>query len=141
MEVKVANIQTRKNSDDSIGYRVRILMAGMPLLTRTFPTYKEAKIWAQRKEAAIREGRDFPKQDDKEKTFSDLVDRYIGKELIKKPKSYQKQSQQLAWWKKHLGKYFLCYISSSMIAELRVVCSQKSSQSEKYASNVAVAFS
>lgn len=115
----MANIQKRENSDGSTGYRVRIRMAGMPLLTKTFPTYKEAKIWAQRKEAEIREGRYFPKQDDKEKTFGNLIERYIKKELIKKPKSYQKQKNQLSWWNKHLGKYFLCHITPSMIAELR----------------------
>ena len=115
----MANIQKRINADGSIGYRVRVRISGMPMKTATFPTRNQAKVWAQKMESEIRDGRYFPKQDDKEKTFEDLVDRYINNELIKKPKSFQKQSSQLNWWKKHLGKYFLCHISPSMIASLR----------------------
>ena len=115
----MANIQKRNNGDGTIGYRVRVRIAGMPLKTATFPTRTQAKIWAQKMEADIRDGRYFPKQDDKQKTFEDLADRYIKNELVKRPKSLKKQSSQLGWWKKHLGKYFLCHISPSMIASLR----------------------
>lgn len=115
----MANIQKRNNADGTIGYRVRVRIAGMPLKTATFPTRTQAKIWAHKMENEIREGRYFTKQDDKEKTFGDLADRYINNELIKRPKSLKKQSSQLDWWKKHLGKYFLCHISPSMIANLR----------------------
>lgn len=47
----MANIQKRSNKDGSIGYRVRIRIAGMPIKTATFPTRTQAKVWAQRKEA------------------------------------------------------------------------------------------
>jgi hypothetical protein len=91
----------------------------MPDQSATFATRSQAKIWAQKMESEIRQGRYFPKQEDKERTFSDLVDRYIEKELPKKPKSLAKQRSQLLWWKKYLGSYFLCHISPSMLVELR----------------------
>lgn len=70
-------------------------------------------------ESEIRAGRYFGRQESKERTFSEFVDRYIEIELPKTPKSFNKQSKQLRWWQKHLGDYFLCHISQSMIAGLR----------------------
>jgi integrase len=91
----------------------------MPLVSKTFLAYGEAKSWAKKKEAELLESSYNPKDFGKERTFADLADRYIEKELPKKPKSVSKQTQQLLWWKKHLGKYFLCHITAPMIAEIR----------------------
>lgn len=52
-------------------------------------------------EAEIRAGRYFGKDDSKEKTFANLADRYIEKELPKNPKAYQKQKMMMSWWKSH----------------------------------------
>ncbi len=97
----------------------RVRVAGMPDKSATFSSRSQAKIWGQKMEAEIRQGRYFPKQEDKERTFGELIDRYIEKELPKTPKSLAKQSKQLLWWKKQLGSYFLCHISPSMLAGLR----------------------
>jgi integrase len=115
----MAYIEKRERADGRPVYRVRIRVAGSPDISRNHDTYKEAKRWAQKKEAEIRETRFFPKDLGKEKTFTELVDRYISKELPKKTKGVAKQTQQLQWWKKHLGKYFLCHITAGMIAEIR----------------------
>lgn len=116
----MAYIEERELADGRIVYRIRIRIAGCPDISEIYHgTYKQAKIWAQKKESEIRETRFFPKDLGKERTFADLVDRYISKELPKKPKSITKQTQQLLWWKKHLGKYFLCHITTAMIAEIR----------------------
>ena len=115
----MAYIQKRAHPNGKISYRARIRVIGMPDKSATFATRSQAKIWAQRMESEYRQGRYFPKQDDKERTFSDLIDRYIENELPKTPKSLAKQSSQLLWWNKHLGSYYLCHISPSMLAELR----------------------
>lgn len=115
----MASIQKRKKANGEFSYRVRIRIEGAPLITETYPTRKEALTFARRMEAEIRAGRYFGKEEDKEKTFSQFIDRYIEKELPKNPKGFLKQKMLLSWWKSKLGAYFLCHITPSMIAELR----------------------
>ncbi len=115
----MAYIQKRQHLNGNITYRARIRINGMPDKSATFATRTQAKTWAQKMEADIRQGRYFPKQEDKERTFGEFIDRYIEKELPKTPKSLAKQMSQLLWWKKQLGSYFLCHLSPSMLAELR----------------------
>lgn len=115
----MASIQKRKKSNGEYSYRVRIRVEGAPLKTETYPTRKEAEAFARKMEAEIRAGRYFGREEDKEKTFSEFIDRYIEKELPKNPKSYKKQKMLLYWWRIQLGSYFLCHITPSMIAELR----------------------
>lgn len=115
----MANIQKRIRSDGTVTYRVRIRQPGMPLKSKTCLSLEDAKSWAKITEADLLLNAHLPKDYAKEKTFGDLVERYIQRELPKKPKMIQKQTQQLLWWKKHLGKYFLCHITAPMIAEIR----------------------
>lgn len=42
-------------------------------------------------EAEVRAGRYFGREEDKEKTFAEFLDRYIEKELPKTPNGYKKQ--------------------------------------------------
>ncbi len=117
--VSMASIQKRRKTNGEYSYRVRIRVEGAPLITETYPTRKEAFAFARRMEAEVRAGRYFGKEEDKEKTFSEFIDRYIDKELPKNLKGYPKQKMLLTWWKSQLGSYFLCRITPSMIAELR----------------------
>lgn len=124
--VSMASIQKRKKANGEYSYRVRIRVEGAPLFTETYPTRKEALTFARRMEAEIRAGRYFGREEDKEKTFAEFIDRYIEKELPKNPKGYAKQKMLLTWWKSKLGSYFLCHITPSMIAELRdILMSEK----------------
>jgi integrase len=115
----VAYIEKRKYASGKLTYRARIRQAGAPDISATFATRNKALKWSQRMEAEIRAGRYFGRQEDKERTVGEFIDRYIEKELPKNPKAYKKQKQLLTWWKIHLGQYFLCYITPAMIAELR----------------------
>lgn len=115
----MASIQKRKKANGDYSYRVRIRVEGAPFVTNTFPTRKEAIAFARRMEAEIRAGRYFGREEDKEKTFAEFIDRYIEKELPKNPKNYAKQKMLLTWWRSHLGSYFLCHITPAMIAHLR----------------------
>lgn len=134
----MASIQKRKKADGTHSYRVRIKIQGSPLVTETLPTRKEALAWARQMEAEVRAGRYFGRQESKERTFSEFIDRYIELELPKTPKSLDKQSKQLRWWQKHLGSYFLCHISPSMIASLRdLLMTEKTSRGTLRSSSTA----
>ena len=115
----MAYIEKRKFTNGKTTYRARIRQAGAPDVSQSFATKAEAVKWSQRMEAEIRAGRYFGREEDKEKTFAEFVDRYIEKELPKNPQAYKKQKQLLTWWRAQLSRYFLCHITPSMIAELR----------------------
>lgn len=115
----MAYIEKRKQKNGKVSYRARVRQAGSPDVSQSFATRTEAVRWSQRMEAEIRAGRYFGREEDKEKTFAQFIDRYIEKELTKNPKAYKKQKMMLTWWKSQLGRFFLCHITPSMIAELR----------------------
>ena len=100
-------------------YRARIRIKGKPEVSETFNSKSKAQSWAKKMEDSIREDRFFPKKENLERTFADLIDRYIENELPKKPKSFAKQKMQLLWWKSHLGSYFLNHITPALIIEIR----------------------
>src|ERR1700733_8729773 len=76
-------------------------------------------------EADIRQGRYFGRQDCKERTFQDLFDRLIERELSKDPEYCKRLKKQLVWWNKHLKNYYLCHITPSIISELKDKLLQK----------------
>jgi len=114
----MAYIEKRKSPNGNFTYRARVRQAGSPDISSTFPTRTQALKWSQRMESEIRAGRYFGREESKEKTFAEFIDRYIEKELPKNPNFYTKQKMHLLWWKSHLGKYFLCHVTPSLIAEL-----------------------
>ncbi|MBY0529253.1 MAG: site-specific integrase [Rhabdochlamydiaceae bacterium] len=115
----MAYIEKRTHSSGKTSYRVRIRMRGAPSISESFPTRREAKEWASKMEADIRQGRYFGRSESKERTFADLVDRYMKQKDPKNPKSFEKCVVQLLWWKEHLKKYYLCHITPSTISELK----------------------
>lgn len=117
--LNLAYIQQRAYPDGTTTYRIRVRIKGMPDKSATFSKKAQAKAWGQKMEAEVRNGRYFSRQEDKERTFAEFIDRYIENELPKKPKSFKKQKMQLLWWKKHFSPYFLCHVTPAMIAENR----------------------
>lgn len=115
----MAYIEKRTHPNGNVTYRVRIRQKGAPALSASFPVRRQAVVWAQRMEAEVRAGRYFGLEEGEEKTFSQFIDRYIEKELPKNPKGFFKQKALLSWWRTHLGEYFLCRITPSLIASLR----------------------
>lgn len=115
----MAYIQKREHPSGEVTYRARIRLKGAPEISESFSNRKTAKEWALRMEAEIKAGRYFGKEEHKERTFGEFIDRYIEMELPKNPKSLRKLKVQLTWWKKRLKDYFLCHITPSMIATLK----------------------
>jgi integrase len=115
----VATIEKRANDDGTPSYRVKVRLKGHPSQTATFTRLTDAKKWATQTEAAIRERRFFKTQEAQKHTLGDLVDRYIRDVLPTKPKSRDKQTQQLTWWKDELGAYALADVTPALIAEVR----------------------
>lgn len=115
----MATIQERVSQSGAKTYRVMVRLKGGPPQTATFRRKTDAKRWAEKTETDIREGRHFKGIEARRHTFGELVDRYIRDVLPSKPKSRAHQTQQLLWWKGHLGDYVLADITPALIAECR----------------------
>jgi integrase len=115
----MAYIQKRQLPSGKVTYRARVRIKGSPEMSQCFPTRRQAKQWGTKMEADIRSGRYFGREEFSERTFGEFIDIYIEKELPKNPKSQVKLTNQLIWWKKRLGKYFLCHITPPMINALK----------------------
>jgi len=115
----MGDITKRVSENGEISFRVRIRLRGHPLVSATFSSKSKAKEWIQLTEAAIREGRHFKHAESKKHTLGDLVDRYIRDVLPTKPKSLEKQTAQLLWWKAQIGKHLLSDVTPALIVEYR----------------------
>lgn len=112
-------IEERTNSRGETTYRVRIRLRGHPPETATFTRKTDAREWATRTEAAIKEGRYFKTQEAKRRTLAELIDRYMEFVLPEKASDQDKIRMQLNWWKSELGAYMLADITPARLVECR----------------------
>lgn len=116
----MAHIEERKTEDGKIKFRVQIRLKGFPQETETFDRKTDAKRWAQKTEAAMKEGRYFKTTTAaKKRTLSDLIDRYIKEILPRKPKNAHNTETQLNWWKQQMGHCLLLDVTPAIIGEHR----------------------
>ena len=114
------SIEPRKMKDGRTVYRVKVRRQGLPEQTATFHRLTDARNWAQITEAAILEGRYFKTSASKRHTLAEMVDRYLREVLPRKSaSSIYMQTQQLRWWKAHLGHHVLADVTPALIAEYR----------------------
>ena len=114
----MASIQKRVTKDGKVSYRALVRVKGHPVQSATFSKRSDAIKWSLERESEIRFNRYFTTQD-KDHTFGELVDHYLSQALHDKKDKVGK-TIKLNWWKKELGDYKLCDISSSMISECRL---------------------
>lgn len=115
----MGHIEERKTDEGKTKFRVQIRLRGFPQQTATFDRKTDAKRWAQKTEAAMKEGRYFKTTAAKKRTLGDLIDRYIKEILPRKPKNAHNVEAQLLWWKKELGHCVLVDVSPAIIGEHR----------------------
>jgi len=114
----MANIERRTTKDGKVKYRVKVRLKGAKPETATFDRLTDARMWAQQTEAAIREGRHFPKSIAKRRTLADLIDRYI-RDILPQKKDVINPKRQLDWWRKNLGMMRLADLTPALLAEYR----------------------
>lgn len=115
----MASIEKRESQNKEVSYRVKIRLKGFPQQTATFERLTDARRWAQKTEAAMREGRYFKTTESKKRTLTEAIERYKTQILPTKPKSQFDQSTQLQWWKENIGHFVLADITPALIAEQR----------------------
>jgi len=114
----MATIEKRERKGGTV-YMVDIRIAGMPRQKKTFQRLTDAKLWATRTEAAIRNGEiKNVVRTAKRKTLSDVIERYEREVLPALAKTTQRAAQTyLGYWQRELGKHALTFITPELIAD------------------------
>ena len=116
----MANIMERLTADNKIKYTARVRVKGFPQQTATFDRITDAKLWMQKTEAEIREGKYSSRAKSKKNNFEDLAHRYIKTILkTKSPKVHVQYKQQLGKWCTMIGEITLDQITPSLLSESR----------------------
>jgi integrase len=116
----MANIRQRASAKTGeTTYTVQVRLNGFPAQTATFKRKTDAKHWAQHTEAAIREGRYFPTAESKRHTVGDVIDRWLGALKPQGTAAYERQRQELTWWKDEIGEYSLSAATPALIGQSR----------------------
>ncbi|MCH7664371.1 MAG: site-specific integrase [Acidobacteria bacterium] len=117
----------------STSYQAIVRLRRHPAQYATFNRLTDAKKWAGQTEAAIREGRHFRFAEAKRHSVGDLIDRYRGEILERRPLAKREdQERHLAWWQKRIGSYSLADVTPALISEHREFLSRgRTHQSER----------
>ena len=118
----MANILERKTRTGEKRYQVIVRLKGYPPQIATFKRKTDAVRWATQTEAAILEGRHFGDGSTKNRTFGEVVDRYLEDVVPYRhtePIAERAIRRHLLWWKKRLGHYALTSVSPARISKLR----------------------
>jgi len=115
----MATIEKRVAKDGTPSYRVKIRIKGYPDISETFTTRTIAKEWAEKTQAAIRNGLRLPGREAKKRTVEELINLYINKVLPHKGNGAIETKRHLEIWKQLMGKYALISVSPRMILDVR----------------------
>jgi integrase len=116
----MATIRERTDSTGRKRYRAMVRLKGFQDEYATFDRKTDARRWAQKTEAAMKEGRHFKSVLSKTRTLGNMVDRYL-QDIIptKEVNSQRTQTTQLLWWKERLGNLALADVTPAIIGEAR----------------------
>ena len=116
----MAEIKKRKKKNEKISYTATIRIKGHPSITKTFQRETDAKRWAAKTEAEIRDNINFPKRKFKKMTVSELINKFIEYELPKKkPKILKDFLKSLNWYKQEIGNTYLGTLTTALFVECR----------------------
>lgn len=115
----MASIQKRKNANGTSHWRAVIRIKGHPAVCDHFDRKQEAEDWAQETERQIRLGKYNFSKSDKEKTFSDLLDRYRSDGVLEHHKAAEDTLRHLEYFRGRLGAYALAYLTPELLLNER----------------------
>jgi integrase len=121
----MGTIIKRKKLDGTIAYRVQVRRKGAPMLSATFPTYKEAEEWETVTEAAIRTKHHFPYKAQPH-TLAEAVERYLQTVLPHHPyETRDKYTRILRWWAQQLGDCDLADLTADSLLKRRAILEKR----------------
>jgi integrase len=116
----MAAIDKRLSWNGKTVYRARVRLKGYPPQVAQFPTSAQARQWGKQTEAAILEGRYFPKVEAQRHTVKELIERYRHEVLPnKRASTIPTQRLQLQWWQQEIGDYTLADVTPALLVTYR----------------------
>ena len=116
----MATIVERKGKTGKTTFHVKVRVRGHKPVTATHRNRTLANEWANRIEQEIKDGRYFKTSESKRHTLADLIERYLGTEMLNKAeKTRIDQTGQLYWWKSKYGVLRLEDITTPKLVEAR----------------------
>jgi len=110
----------RLSWNGKIVYRARVRLKSHPPQTSQFSTLAQARQRGKQTEAAILEGRYFPKVEAQRHTVKELIERYQREVLPhKRASTIPTQRLQLQWWQQEIGAYTLADITPVLLVTYR----------------------
>lgn len=113
----MATIQKRPTLDGKTTYRALVRLKGYPSTSATFDRLTDARDWAQKTEAAMKERRYFKDSEAKKHTMAETIDRYLTRIAKTNPKRHREIKPMLEWWKKEIGHCILADLTKSILSE------------------------
>ncbi len=113
----MATIEKRTSATGKINYRALVRRKGFASESATFACLTDAKDWAGRTEAAMKERRHFKTNEAKKHSVADMIDRYLQKVEKDNPKRIKDVKPMLEWWKDELGYCLLSDLTKAAITE------------------------
>ena len=100
-------------------YHVRVRLRGVDR-SKTLRKKAEALRWAAVQERDIMLGHDSALEQSGQRTFGQMIDRYVAEVLTRKGFNTQRQQyQQLMFWKNYIGKAKLVDVKQDMISDAK----------------------
>lgn len=110
---------TKRTGKKGTTYTVRIRIKGQPEVIKTFRRKTDAEKWAQSRQSAMEESRDFPERQRSKRTVREVIEKYLAEGFEKKTGSLDHQSRQLKWWLKRIGHVLLKNLTPEIICDNR----------------------
>ena len=114
----MATIEERRNDDGTRTYRVKIRLKGFEPVSQSFERRTDAKRFAEKTEAAMREGRFFPERAAAKRTLGELCERYAA-EVSTTKKDGAKSRRMMIWWIENHGFRVLADLTPQVLADIR----------------------
>ncbi len=115
----MASIYKRRRNGKSSKWRAAIRIKGFPAITKTFDRKQEAEDWSNDTERKIKLGQFKFDQYKNQKTFIELVDRFLDDGMLEHHKSSKDTLRHLTYWKFRLGKYSLSHLNTDLLSKER----------------------
>lgn len=107
----------KKEGKRGITYDVQIRLKNQKAVNDSFKTLREAKLWAQKTELEMREGRSGLITESRKKTLTDAIERY--RKYVLPGISKSRRDHVLDWWQRTIGTFSLKEITPSLVTEIR----------------------
>jgi integrase len=109
----IVKVQGKKG----VTWKVVIRRKGTDTITETFRLKTDAVAWANKTEAAIRDGEYHETRESQKKTMAEMIERYCRDFLT--GKSTADTRIRLEWWKRQIGHMKISAVKPSVVLECR----------------------